>query len=117
MPRPQIKHGILWRRRIQHGKQKTVFIVPKTLRPKIIAVTHGDIMTGHECKNKTKERIISSYWWPGTNGTPLTRTKTAKHDYLVNTSLLVNYNKPMNTEETQKVDNQDLETEIPDPDI
>ena len=22
-------------------------------------------MTGHESKNKTKERIISSYWWPG----------------------------------------------------
>jgi hypothetical protein len=22
-------------------------------------------MTGHESKNKAKERIISSYWWPG----------------------------------------------------
>ena len=35
------------------------------LRSKIIADTHGDVMTGHESKNKTKERIISSYWWPG----------------------------------------------------
>ncbi len=42
--------GILWRR-IQ--------------RKKVIADTHGDIMTGHESTNKTKERIISSYWWPG----------------------------------------------------
>ena len=40
-------------------------VVPKPLRTKIISDTHGDVMTGHESKHKTKERIISSYWWPG----------------------------------------------------
>jgi hypothetical protein len=58
--------GILLRRIIQHGKQIKIIIVPKTLRQKIIiSDSHGDIMTGHENKNKTKERIMSSYWRPG----------------------------------------------------
>jgi hypothetical protein len=35
---------------------------PKTLRSKIITDTEGDLMTGHESKNKTKERIILSCW-------------------------------------------------------
>jgi hypothetical protein len=26
---------------------------------------HLDVMTGYENKDKTNERIISSYWWPG----------------------------------------------------
>jgi hypothetical protein len=50
--------GILWRRIVRLGKHKTVVIAPKSLRPKIIIDTHGDIWTGHESKNKTKERII-----------------------------------------------------------
>jgi hypothetical protein len=27
--------------------------------------THFHIITGHESKNKTKVRAMSSYWWPG----------------------------------------------------
>ena len=57
--------GILWRHITRHGKQKTVLLTPKSMRNKINKETHGDIMTGHESKNKTNERIISSYWWPG----------------------------------------------------
>jgi hypothetical protein len=45
--------------------QKKVIFTPKSMRSKIISDTHGDIMTGHESTNKTKETIISSYWWPG----------------------------------------------------
>jgi hypothetical protein len=56
---------VLWRRIFRHGKQKPVVIVAKTLRQKIISDTHGDSMTGHESKNKIKETIISSQWWPG----------------------------------------------------
>jgi hypothetical protein len=49
------------------------------------------------------------------NGTAL--TKTSKLDHLVNTNFLVKYNIPMNTEETQKFDSHDLQTEIPNSDI
>jgi hypothetical protein len=58
-------YGILWKRIQRHGKQKTVKIYPQTLRQKVITDTHGDIIIGHESTNKTKEKIISSYWWPG----------------------------------------------------
>jgi hypothetical protein len=61
----QMDACILWRRLLRHGKQKTVIVVPHNLRQKIISVTDGDIMTVHESKNKTKERIISYYWWTG----------------------------------------------------
>jgi hypothetical protein len=49
---------------IRHGKLKTVVILPKTQRQKIISDTYSDIMSGHKSKNKTNNRIISSYWWP-----------------------------------------------------
>jgi hypothetical protein len=32
---------------------------------KSISDMRGDLMTGHKRKDKTKERIMSSYWWPG----------------------------------------------------
>jgi transcription termination factor Rho len=57
--------GILWKRITWHGKQKTVIVTPKSIRSKIISDLHGDVITGHVSKKKTKERIISSYWWPG----------------------------------------------------
>ncbi len=40
-------NGILWRGIQRHGKQKTVIIVPQTLRQKVIKDTHGDIMMCH----------------------------------------------------------------------
>jgi hypothetical protein len=40
-------------------------VAAKMLRSKIIINTLGDVMTGHESKNKTKECIISCFWWPG----------------------------------------------------
>ncbi len=32
---------------------------------KIIMDSYIDVNTGHESKNKAKERIISTYWWQG----------------------------------------------------
>ena len=60
--------GFLWRRITRHGKQKTVLVTPKSMRDKVISDTHGDLMSGHESTNKTKERILASYWWPGMDG-------------------------------------------------
>ena len=34
-------------------------------KEKIIKDTHGDLMTCQEIMNKTKERVMTSYWWPG----------------------------------------------------
>ena len=68
--------GLLWRRTLRHGKQRTVLIVPKSLREKVISNTHADIMTGHESSSKTKERILTSYWWPGMEGQIETHIKS-----------------------------------------
>jgi hypothetical protein len=35
------------------------------MKSKIIPDMQGDVMIGHESKNKTRERLILSYWWPG----------------------------------------------------
>ncbi len=56
--------GILWKRIIRHGKHKSVIIAPKSLRSKISRDTHRNVMTGHQSKNKTKEIITLSCWWP-----------------------------------------------------
>ena len=58
-----MKNGILWRRLTRHGKQKTLLGTPASLRDKIIKDTQRDMMTGQESVNKTKERILASYWW------------------------------------------------------
>ena len=63
-----LDNGLLWRRLQRHGKQSTVLVTPASLREKIITETHGTLMTGHESTNKTKERIMTSYWWPGMDG-------------------------------------------------
>ena len=60
--------GLLWRRITKFKKQKTVLVAPKSLQKKIITDTHGDMMTGHENTNKTKQRILASYWWPKMEG-------------------------------------------------
>jgi hypothetical protein len=48
--------GILWRRLLRLGKQKTFIVVPQILRQKVIAETHGDVLTGHESTNQTKRK-------------------------------------------------------------
>jgi hypothetical protein len=58
-------NGLLWRRLQRLGRQSTVLVTPKSMREKVIQETHGTLMTGHESTNKTKERIMNSYWWPG----------------------------------------------------
>jgi hypothetical protein len=36
-----IDNGILWKRLLRHGKQKTFIVVPQIIRQKVIADTHG----------------------------------------------------------------------------
>ena len=45
-----------------------MLVTPASLRDKIIKDTLGEMMTGHESSNKTMERILASYWWPGMTG-------------------------------------------------
>jgi hypothetical protein len=49
------------------------------------------------------------------NGTALIRTKSSKDDHLVNTNLLVKYNKPILFEKTQVLDNKNQEDKNPEP--
>jgi hypothetical protein len=40
-------------------------MVPETMVNKLLTGMHGDMLYGHEGQNKTKERILQSYWWRG----------------------------------------------------
>ena len=59
------ENRLLWRRITRHARQRTVLGAPVSLREKIIGDTHGDMMTGHESANKTKEQVLASYSCPG----------------------------------------------------
>ena len=60
-----IEHGQLWRRLQRHGMPtRTVLVVPRKLAAELVQEAHGQILTGHDGMSKTKERLLSSYFWP-----------------------------------------------------
>jgi hypothetical protein len=54
------------------------------------------------CKNKNLAKPLTKITKVHANGTALIRTKTSKHELLVNTNLLVKYNKPIGIKENKK---------------
>ena len=42
---------------------------PKGYRTEIISMTHAILMAGHIGVNKTNERILSHFFWPGVRQT------------------------------------------------
>ena len=60
--------GILWKKLKPTSSwdttHKTVLFVPTTLRRRIICEAHGKLLVGHNGIEKTKERILSTYYWP-----------------------------------------------------
>jgi hypothetical protein len=44
-----------------------VLINPESLSEQNVKETHGDLMRGHESTYNTKEKVMASYWLPGTD--------------------------------------------------
>ena len=57
---------ILYRHCKSHeGKTVTQVVLPHSLREKVMKLAHDTVMSGHQGCKKTKDRIWSNFWWPG----------------------------------------------------
>ena len=50
------------------GKCSKQIMVPKTLRRKVMEVAHDSIFRGHLGIKKTKDCILTNFYWPGMQG-------------------------------------------------
>ena len=64
------ENDILWRRleRFQ-AAPRTVLLVPRSLTGALVQEAHGQLLTGHNGIAKTKERLLTSYYWPNMDAT------------------------------------------------
>lgn len=62
-----IQNGVLIRRFRHEQRQVVQVLVPKSLRPKILAISHDIPGGGHLGVKKTLDRILASFFWPGIN--------------------------------------------------
>ena len=53
---------------VNRGNPISQILVPTKLRKQVIAVAHESILGGHLCAKKTKEKILSNFYWPGMDG-------------------------------------------------
>ena len=61
--RKGILHCITKRVDVEKEKLKQI-LVPKDLRKKVIKVAHDMMLAGHMGVNKTKDRILTNFYWP-----------------------------------------------------
>ena len=60
-----VEDGIVWRRiKRPNEPDRVVIFLPKDLVPEVLAEAHGSILAGHDGVLKTKERLLSCYYWP-----------------------------------------------------
>ena len=58
--------GLLYRMYADEmGKSTKQLVVPEGLRQKVVSLAHDSILTGHLGMNKTSDRILSEFYWPG----------------------------------------------------
>ena len=67
------KRDGLWYRVFTHpnyndGKPKEQVLVPKQLRNTVMELAHDSILAGHLGNKKTKDRILTAFYWPGISG-------------------------------------------------
>ena len=60
-----MKRGILYRRVRTGNKEHNQVIVPACYRQEVLRVAHDMPMAGHLGTKRTKERIWTSFYWPG----------------------------------------------------
>jgi hypothetical protein len=63
-----IDQSVLWKKISAQdswdAQPRTVLFVPTKLRRQLICEAHGKLLTGHNGIQKTKERLLTSYFWP-----------------------------------------------------
>jgi transposase InsO family protein len=61
-----IDNGVVWRRiKRSHEPSRVVLFLPRHLTEEVLKEAHGSLLSGHDGVLKTKERILSCYYWPG----------------------------------------------------
>jgi len=62
----QMKNGILHRYcRNFEDRRVSQIVVPVGLREKVLKMAHEAVISGHQGRKKTKDRIWREFWWPG----------------------------------------------------
>jgi len=63
------RKGLLYRIYQSSGRSEvSQLVVPANLRKSVLGLAHESIMSGHEGINKTVDRILARFWWPGLHG-------------------------------------------------
>lgn len=61
-----IEDQLVWRRiKRSYEPSKVVLLLPAALKSQVLQQAHGTLMAGHDGVLKTKERILSCYYWNG----------------------------------------------------
>ena len=61
-----IEDDLVWRRlKRSFEPSRVVLFLPRTLKQEVLEQAHGSLMGGHDGILKTKERILSCYYWNG----------------------------------------------------
>jgi len=64
----KLKNGILYRYCKSHDLRiVSQVVLPNTLRERVMKLAHDTLMSGHQGRKKTKDRIWTQFWWPGMN--------------------------------------------------
>ena len=67
-----VRNKILYREytnpKYNKGKPVKQLMVPSSLRKEVLQQAHDCIMSGHLGVRKTKDRVMSNFFWPGLNG-------------------------------------------------
>jgi len=59
-----VLNGVLWKRLGLNQQNRSVLLVPQHLIKEILSESHGHLLDGHFGVNKTKQRILQSYYNP-----------------------------------------------------
>ena len=61
-----VEDELVWRRiKRSYEPSRVVLLLPETLKEEVMQQAHGSLMAGHDGILKTKERILSCYYWNG----------------------------------------------------
>lgn len=64
-----VQKGILYREfqspRVQFGEKFLQVVVPRQYRDQVMKLAHGSILGGHQGTQKTTDKVLSNFFWPG----------------------------------------------------
>ena len=63
-----LKKGLLYRLYVREGEMWSQLVVPQGLRDRVLSLGHESIMSGHLGIQKTSDRIVRCFYWPGIVG-------------------------------------------------